>query len=511
MPETIDLKKALQAAFAAPSEDIARTILARAGMRPDELGKATVTTSTGLVAYDLQAPAKNLYPVSTPLRNRLPRVPGGTGTATNWRQVNAITGSGYDAMGWVPEGQRAGQMAYSTSNKAASYVTLGEETGVTFEAINASRTFEDVQATASMRLLQKTMLKEEMALLAGNATLALGTPGTPTLSASGTGATLPAATYSVIVVALTLEGVNNSSLANGLATTKTITGADGQTFTLYGGSSNKSTNATQAVTLGQTLFASVTAIQGAFAYAWFVGTAGNEILQAITTINSLAITAPLATGTQAATAITADNSANMLAFDGMLTTALKSGSGAYIKALATGTAGTGTTLTASGKGSCVEVDAMLQAMWDSHQVSPSVLWVGSQSLRSLTTTCLSSGTGSLLTYFRDPSQGEYQLTAGGNIEFYFNPFMLDGGQKIPVRIHPFMPPGAIMGYAENLPIQYQSNEVPNVAEVKTRQDYYQIDWPITTRQRQSGVYVEEVLAVYAAFAMGIITNIAPSN
>ena len=58
------------------------------------------------------------------------------------------------------------------------------------------------------------------------------------------------------------------------------------------------------------------------------------------------------------------------------------------------------------------------------------------------------------------------------------------------------------------PIQYQSNEVPNVAEIKTRQDYYQIDWPLVTRQRQVGVYAEEVLAVYAPFAMGVICNIA---
>ena len=73
---------------------------------------------------------------------------------------------------------------------------------------------------------------------------------------------------------------------------------------------------------------------------------------------------------------------------------------------------------------------------------------------------------------------------------------------------PRVPPGTVIGWAENLPIQYQSNEVPNVAEVRTRQDYYQIDWPIVTRQRQVGVYAEEVLAVFAPFAMGVICNIA---
>src|ERR1700739_1364505 len=86
----------------------------------------SITTATGLLAFDLQAPAKNLYPFVTPLRNSVPRVGGGTGTATNWRQVNAIIGSGFDAMGWVPEGQRSAPMSYSTSSKSATFVTIAE-------------------------------------------------------------------------------------------------------------------------------------------------------------------------------------------------------------------------------------------------------------------------------------------------------------------------------------------------------------------------------------------------
>jgi hypothetical protein len=85
--------------------------------RPDDALAKSISTATGLLAYDLQAPAKNLYPFVTPIRNVMPRVGGGTGSATNWRQVNSIIGSGFDAMGWVPEGQRSGQMSYSTSNK----------------------------------------------------------------------------------------------------------------------------------------------------------------------------------------------------------------------------------------------------------------------------------------------------------------------------------------------------------------------------------------------------------
>ena len=475
---------------------------------PDDQIAKTISTGTGLVAFDLQAPAKNLYPFVTPIRNALPRIGGGTGTATNWRQVTALIGSGFDAMGWVPEGQRSGQMSYTTASKSAGFVTIGEEDAATYEAISAGRYFEDIQARMSFRLLQKLMLKEEMAILGGNASLQLGIPGTPALSASGSGATLPAATYSVIVVALTLEGYQNSGLATGVATTKTITGADGKTFVLSGGSSNKSANSTQAVTLGQTLFASVTALQGAVGYAWYVGTAGSETLQAITTINSASFSVALTGGQQAATAITADNSANAsYAYDGLLTTALKAGSNAYVSILPTGTAGSGTPLTASGRGSVVEIDTMFQTMWNNFQLSPTVLYVNVQELKNITSKVLSNASGPLLRYEVTADGNPYDLAAAGAVSFYFNPFALNGGLRIPVRIHPRVPPGTIIGWAENLPVQYQSNEVPNVAEVKTRQDYYQIDWPVVTRQRQVGVYAEEALAVYAPFAMGVITNI----
>ena len=478
---------------------------------PDERLSKSISTATGLLAFDLQAPAKNLFPFVTPIRNVMPRVGGGTGAATNWRQVTAIIGSGFDAMGWVPEGQRSGQMSYSTATKSATFVTIGEEDAATFEAISAGRQFEDVQSRMTFRLLQKMMLKEEMAMLAGNASLVLGTPATPALSASGAGATLPTATYFVKVAALTLEGYQNSSVTGGVATTKIVTGADGKTFTLSGGSSAISAEASQAVTMGQTLFCSVTAIRGAVAYAWYVSTStGSETLQAITTLNSLAVSAPLLTGNQPQTAITGDNSANpSYAYDGLLTTALTSSSNAYVSIMPTGTAGVGTTLTASGRGSVVEIDTMFQKMWDSFQLSPTVLYVNSQELKNITTKVLSNASGPLLKFDTpaDGSAGEYQLTASGVVQYYYNPFALNGGLRIPIRIHPKVPPGTIIGWAENLPIQYQSNEVPNVAEIKTRQDYYQIDWPIVTRQRQVGVYAEEVLAVYAPFAMGVICNI----
>jgi hypothetical protein len=486
--------------------NIALTTQETLGLMKDSLAK-NVTISTGLTAYDLQAPAKNLYPTITPLRNSVPRVARlNPGDAAHWRSIFATTGSGFDAMGWVPEGQRSASMSYSATSITLPYVTLGEEDTVTFEAEAAAQGFEDINATATLRILQKTMRKEETALLGGNTSLALGTAGAPTLTASGTGATLPGQTYSVIVVGLTFEGYRNSTLSGGVAATKTITGNDGNTYTLNGGSSMRSANVTQAVTLGQTLFATAPIINGAVAYAWYLGSAGSETLQAITTINSVAFSVPLISGQQPATVITADNSRNPgLAFDGLLTDGFNPATASFVQALASGPAGTGTFLTPSGRGSIAEIDNMLLQMWNTYRLSPTVIYVNAQEQKNITSKCLTNASGPLVRYNVDASQSApYEFTASGVVRWYYNPFT---GTEIPMPVHPDLPPGTILAYCERLPAWYQSNETPNVAEVLTRRDYYRVDWPVRTRRREFGVYAEEVLAIYASFGIGILTNI----
>jgi len=485
-------------------------LLKKALANPSEELRKTISTGTGLVPFDLQAPSKNLYPVATPLRNVIPRVGGGVGLATNWKVIRNITGGGYDAMGWVPEGQRSARMSYSAQDKAASYKTLGEEDNITFEAINAGRTFEDVQATGIMRLLQKFMLKEENAILGGNTSVALGTPTTPTVTSASTGGSIGAGTYNVIVVALTYEGFRNATKTGTLAcpTSQNITGADGQNYTLKGGSSQKSAAGSSGALSGSTnlIRATTPVVNGAVAYAWYIGTAGNETLQAFTTINSIEVLT-LSSGNQNASAITADNSQNTLAFDGLLYSAFASGSDAYIKNLATGSPGVGTTLTASSRGSVVEIDDMLVAMWNNFQTSPDVIYMNAQEIKTVTDKILNAASGPLLRINTDAKE-PYGVVANGVIKAYFNPYALDGGIMVPVKIHPTLPPGTMLGWGSMLPPQYQSNEVPNVAEMKIRADYYSLEWPIKTRAREYGVYAEEVLAVYAPFAMGIINNIA---
>jgi len=100
-----------------------------------------------------------------------------------------------------------------------------------------------------------------------------------------------------------------------------------------------------------------------------------------------------------------------------------------------------------------------------------------------------------------------QISAGQVVSFYYNPFTLGAGKMIPVVLHPNVPPGTIIAWAEDLPAQYQSSNVPNVAEMHVRTDWQDINWPLVTRSYQHGIYVEETLAVYAPFAMGVLCGI----
>ena len=201
----------------------------------DVVSKA-FTQATGLVGYDLQAPALALYPfvaAMTMLRNDIPRVGGGGDTATRWKAITGINvGNTHPG---VSESNRGALTSTSTASYTAAYVGLGLEDYVSFEADYAAQNFDDPKARATLGLLRSLMIQEEGMLLGGNASLALGTTPTPSLSASGSGATLPALTYGVICVALTHQGNSRSSLANGVIGQITKTNTDGSSDTINGG------------------------------------------------------------------------------------------------------------------------------------------------------------------------------------------------------------------------------------------------------------------------------------
>lgn len=470
---------------------------------PDQLAK-TIQQSTGLVAYDLQAPAKNLFPVLTPLRNKIPRVGGQGGTATNWIAVTAINTAAL--RGAVPEGRRNGLVTTTVTPKSASYKSIGLEDAVTFEANLAGKNFEDVRAMTAQRLLWATMIEEELFDLGGNLSIVLGTPTAPTVTVINGGGTIAddAGGYLVQVVALTLHGYLASSVAAGLAQLVSVTNAVGNTFT-YGGGSSLPSNATNSGAVsngGDSIITAYTpVVAGAVAYAWFLGAHDGAVtLQAITTINSVSMLAQ-ATTHQNVTAITADRGINAYAYDGILYQAWTPASGAYIANQATGTNGTGTGLTSDGVGGISEIDVMLKSMWDNYKLGPSAIYVNSQEAVNINKKVLAATPGA---YHLNLTPGQ-EYIAGVMVRQYLNRFSMGGAVTVPIMIHPYMPPGTLMAVTEQLP--YPINNVPNVFEKKLRQDYFQIEWPQRERQYETGVYFDGVLAHYFPPSVGIITNI----
>ena len=73
---------------------------------------------------------------------------------------------------------------------------------------------------------------------------------------------------------------------------------------------------------------------------------------------------------------------------------------------------------------------------------------------------------------------------------------------------PSVPGNSFSSFASGLSIPDPLSNVKNLLQMKMRRDYYQIEWPLTTRKYQYGVYQDGVLQHYFPPAIGIITNVA---
>lgn len=472
-----------------------------AAMTKSTFGQTTTATS-GLTFFDLELGSKFLYPVLTPLRNMIPRVSGKGGVQAAWRAITAINTTGLRF--GVSSANRGGVMAVATQDYTATYKGIGVETSVDFEAQYAGQEFDDIRAIAAKTGLEALMLGEEAMILGGNTSVSLGTTPTPTLSGSTSGGELPAQVWSVICTALTVDGIMNGSVTGGVQGSITRVNADGTSDTFGGGVARKSTNATVATTgTTSSITASVTPVSGAVGYAWFWGSAGSELLGAITTINSLVITAA-ATGLQTAAELGGnDNSTNILAFDGLMYQAVKAGSGAYVLTMPTGTAGTGTPLSADGSGGIIEIDVVLKVMWDNYRLGPDTMWVNSQEAANISRKVLLGSQNAAQRFVFEAAQ---DMVGGGiMVRTYLNRYSMQGGSSVDIRVHPNMPAGTILFTTKSLP--YPLAGVGNVVQIRTRQDYYQIEWPLRTRKYEYGVYADEVLQNYFPPSMAVITNI----
>lgn len=485
----------------ATQESLNKALYDATAQNNEALLKATFAqnpvATQGLQGYDLEPVAKLMYPVLTPLRNKLPRVKARGGSEAHWKAITGINTA--KVGGGVSQGNRGATISVATKDYAAVYKTLGAEADATFEGVNAAEGFADLKAQAALSGLQSTMLNEEVTILGGNRSLNLGVTPTPVLAGSGTGGSLAAATWSVICVALSLEGRLNGSVAGGILGLVSRTNADGSTDTYGGGSARKSAAAT-VVTTGSTskISATVAAVAGACGYAWFWGAAGSETLGAITGYPGVVITAA-AQGTQLASTVSSANdySTNDLVYDGLLTQAFNPSYGSYWKDLA------GAALTSDGAGGIVEIDAVLKRYWNTLKMSPDTMWISANEAQVINQALVA---GSANGAYRINVNAEQGAMMGGLIvKSYLNKYGQGGNKVINIEIHPNMPQGMILFTADSVP--YPLSGTSNLMQIKTRQDYYQIDWPLKSRKYEYGVYTDGVLQHYFPPALAVLTGI----
>ncbi len=456
---------------------------------------------SGLAQYDLEQGARLLYPITTMIRNMIPRVTGGTGIQANWRSVTAVNPSRISP--GLSEGHRGGAMAQTVTDNLAKFYTLGLDNFVTEQAYLAGLTFEDLMALASTTTLQGLMEAEEILDIGSNNSILLGTTGTVTAAASNTGGKLPDATYSVICVALTYDGMIRSTVTGGVMLPYVRANMDGTTDTINGFSGIKSA-ATGSLTVngGTTLgsvTASVAAITGAFGYAWFMGTAGNEALVAISGSPATTLKNPSAGGAQLATALPAtDTSENLLQYNGLFTQILQPGSGAYHVDLG----GQPMTTSGSGSGGLTEIDTALASFFANYRLVPTDIFMSAVDQVAMKALILTGNTN-LAPFFMN-SDSEGGLSASTRFTKYVNPIGF-GSPTLDVHAHPFIPPGTIMFYSRTNP--YPLSNVSNLVQMTLRRDYWSVDWPVVTMQRTLGVYFDGVLQMYFPPAFGLITGI----
>lgn len=503
-----------------------------------KLGKAdTIDQSLGLLWYDLRPVVQLLYPYKEliPRISRLPRVMGDGGNAYNWKRITAVNVNNVSV--GVSEGNRGGAIAINLEPQSATYKTIGLESNVSFEArLGAMNLVPDALGNAVQSTLRSVMIGEEQTLILGDAALALGTTPTPSLSTpSGTGSSFTGGSVYITAVALTGFGWKNSLVnAAGVPGKIVRINTDGSQDTFGGGSAAPSAEATSSISSGNSITATVAWVNGAVAYAWYVGqTAGAETLAAITTTNQATFTKSGAAGNQSIVALGgpgagSDNSTNALLPDGILTQVFGSVFGSApslamstnpnLPSVSTGTlaisAGGSLVLTMNAGNSGLTVagtniaewDVILQAAYDQYKIGFDRILLSAQDVANWMGQMLGQNAAAAFRIFFDADAETGRIVAGRRVTSYLNKFM---GNTLDVEIHPFLPPGTQLFWSDRIP--YELSGVPNILEVHSRMDYYQIQWPFRSRRYEYGVYCDEVFSCYFTPAFAVLNNCNSSN
>lgn len=524
IPDTGKARDAVAERMAAITKGLSPDVLAGVQAELDALKGAVADitkdwsvgfpNSAGLVPYDLEAPSKLLVPRMTPLRNSIPRGKG-QGTGRQFKRIlgwsNSGSGGIADQMAFMnsesvstsfgPMSLRRGaKINYASDSKSVAYVEQGLSDMVTWKAQFAGQGFQDIRSLSQTALLWATMGAEERALLygrgaGGNGYLGAVASPTCTAAASGTGGTIPSATY----------GVKISSVAGG---------GESVVATVSGG---------LVVTLGQNIvitFTGGTEPAGALAYNVYVGPAGTETYQGtfspVTTGGTTTITlAAYATGGAAFTA--ADTTFNTNGYDGLLSVLSDPTQTGYLKRVNSAVFNRTTPANSLGDQPWQDAFAALYGANTSPGnvgasgalagnkllADPDEIWVDGNTRRNL---------GDFLKLTAASSAYRIALTEGDALGGARIGSVVNGianqvtGKMVDLEVHPYMPKGASMIRSRTLPVP--DSEISATSEVVNVQDYMSVEWPVVQFTYDQSTYMFGTLVHYAPAWSGLLLGLS---
>jgi len=428
-----------------------------------------ILVSTGVQGVDLSG-LVSLVPVNVPARNNtsaFPRVIAGEGSQTaTWRSLLNINSQQTDAAVGI---DYAGSMTlFDEQDVFAPYRPLAKAGRVTLDAVAVARNYADALAVAELQVLDQLFIMQDLHII-NSQNWSLGTISTPTLTTATTGGTIAASTAVYVKVAAR-SGANYFLGGNSAA-------------------SSAANLTTSSATSTGTVTASISAVKGAVAYDWYVGTSGTQYYYTTTTVASVTITAvytvaqavpttlPLiSANAPASTAPTADTSYSTNWYNGILASTLGDYGSTGPVTPVTGNSGAtfidnGGNVPALSGGGIDILDKINDDIWASVQLSPTAYMVNSLQGDEISKLILGSSSA---TTFLPPTDADARtnLAGGGFVGRYVN--RAAGGVPVAIEVHPRMAPGTIFARCDRVP--FPGSNIGSVFEVRCQYDTMRFDY-----------------------------------
>jgi hypothetical protein len=474
-----------------------------------------INVASGLIGYDLEAPAKVIVPVTTPLINMLPRQKGKGIDVTHWKAITSFDTN--RSLGALADGATPTQVSYAIANLQNSYQTIALSNAVTFQAQWRGRSLEgDVRARRTAELLYQLKIVEEKWIVQGSTLLM--TPPAPIVTTATGGGTITAGTYWVQVTATNAQGetlpsalpatsAGPTAVVTTTGSTSTITITiftvpNAASYSVYiGAGSTPPANGAMwkqtGLTTAQPAYgASVSLSNGG------TTTAGEVVPPTVT----VTLAAPPATsGTNPPASNTAktlvDGSGNPLMFDGLIAQALNNattGNGASLGAQVAQPAASNGILALS------DLDAILMNMYQQAAGDPEIILMNPVDNVKLTNLVVAAGQLRYVIDAAHPEQSAH-VVAPMRVTAYLNKVT---GKEIPIVLDRYCPMGMMLFLSLALP--YPVPEIDHAIEIEANQDYWGIDFAVTSSSWSFANYIDETLKVYFLGGLGVLRGIVPS-